>query len=628
MDVNAQLCTGSLGDPVVNISFGSGPNPGAPISASTTNYSYVGNDCPNDGSYTIINSSLGCFGNSWHNVPQDHTPNDVNGYMMLVNASFNPGVFFLDTVKNLCGSTTYEFSAWMLNILKHSACGGSGIKPNISFSIETTTGTVIQTYNTGDIPNLDAPQWNQYGFFFTLPPAVTDLVLRMTNNAPGGCGNDLALDDISFRPCGPKIDAGFVNIIATSDTVNFCITDNKSIQLGGAIQTGFNNPAYQWQLSTDNGNNWADIAGATNGNLTQIFSTAGVFQYRLSSAEAGNIGLARCRVASKPLTVIIDPIPVIGAANTSPVCVGDIIKFSASGGSIYNWTGPNGFTANTDTVRISDAQLSNAGIYNIVVQTKGGCSKQDATTVVVNPNPVPDAGTFTQICAGTSTVLQATGGNKYSWIPILGLSNPAISNPIANPLFTTTYTVIVSNQFNCKASDTVSVIVLKNPLAFAGPDKKIQEGQQVQLDGSTGGDVVSYFWSPVQFMNNPALLTPIVSPTADITYTLHVQSGNGCGTAADDVFVRVFRKINIPNAFSPNGDGINDVWNIDALASYPESTVKVFNRYGQIIFQSNGYLKPWDGTFNGSPLPFGTYYYIIDRKNGFPLSTGWVAIIR
>jgi gliding motility-associated-like protein len=129
-------------------------------------------------------------------------------------------------------------------------------------------------------------------------------------------------------------------------------------------------------------------------------------------------------------------------------------------------------------------------------------------------------------------------------------------------------------------------------------------------------------------MNNPALLTPTVSPTSDITYTLHVQSGNGCGMSTDDVFVRVFKKIDIPNAFSPNGDGINDVWNINALASYPESTVKVFNRYGQIIYQSNGYSKPWDGSFNGSPLPFGTYYYIIDRKNGFPLSTGWVAIIR
>jgi gliding motility-associated-like protein len=326
--------------------------------------------------------------------------------------------------------------------------------------------------------------------------------------------------------------------------------------------------------------------------------------------------------------VIIDPVPVIGAANTSPACVGDIIKFSASGGSIYNWTGPNGFTANTDTVRISNAQLTDAGIYNIVVQTKGGCSKQDATTVIVNPLPLADAGAFTQICAGTSTVLQASGGNNYSWSPILGLSNPGISNPIASPLNTTTYTVIVSNQFHCKASDTVTVIVLKIPLAFAGPDKKILEGQQVQLDGSTGGDVASYFWTPAQFMNNPALLTPTVSPTSDITYTPHVQSGNGCGMSTDDVFVRVFKKIDIPNAFSPNGDGINDVWNINALASYPESTVKVFNRYGQIIYQSNGYSKPWDGSFNGSPLPFGTYYYIIDRKNGFPLSTGWVAIIR
>ncbi len=96
----------------------------------------------------------------------------------------------------------------------------------------------------------------------------------------------------------------------------------------------------------------------------------------------------------------------------------------------------------------------------------------------------------------------------------------------------------------------------------------------------------------------------------------------------DDVFIRVFKKVIIPNAFSPNNDGINDTWKIEALETYPESNVSVFNRYGQVVYHSTGYNKPWDGKLNGIPLPVGTYYYKIDLKNNFSILSGWVLIIR
>ena len=630
--VMSQLCTGSLGDPVVNITFGKGPNPGNPLISVNTNYTYTSSACPNDGSYTIANSTSGCFGNSWHNVTEDHTPGDVNGYMMLVNASFAPGVFYLDTVRDLCGGTTYEFSAWMLNLLRPTACtnnpSGIGIMPNITFNIETVTGTVVQTYSTGDIPSSGGPTWKQYGFYFTLPGGVSDLVLRMINNAPGGCGNDLALDDITFRPCGPKVDAAFVNINGTSDSANFCVTDNKSITISGVVQSGYNNPAFQWQQSTDDGLTWTDIAGATTNNYTNVYSTPGRFMYRMSASEAGNIGIARCRVASNALKVIIDAIPIPQAANSSPVCLGGPVTLTAKDGNQYTWTGPNGFAALTASPSIATTSFADAGKYYVLVKTPGGCSRTDSTTVVINPLPAADAGAGITICENTSTLLQASGGVNYLWTPATGLSNTAIASPIASPLSTTTYTVIVTNQFNCDAKATVTVTVIRKPIANAGPDKKITEGQSIQLDGQADGDPnIAYFWTPAQFINNTSILTPVVNPVNDFIYTLHVLSGNGCGAATDDVFVRVFKKINIPNAFSPNGDGINDVWNIEALETYPESTTQVFNRYGQIIYRSQGYTKPWDGRYNGKPLPFGTYYYIIDRKNNFPLLSGWVMII-
>jgi hypothetical protein len=111
----AQLCQGSLVDPVVNITFGSGSNPGPPL-VNTTNYTYIASDCPNDGYYTIVHSTSNCFGGTWHSVPQDHTPGDINGYMMVVNASYNPGDFFVKTVDGLCPNTTYEFAALIYNL--------------------------------------------------------------------------------------------------------------------------------------------------------------------------------------------------------------------------------------------------------------------------------------------------------------------------------------------------------------------------------------------------------------------------------------------------------------------------------------------------------------------------------
>jgi gliding motility-associated-like protein len=624
----AQLCSGSLGDPVINITFGSGANPGSPLPSASTNYTFTTSTCPNDGSYTVVNSTSGCFSDSWHTVGQDHTPGDANGYFMLVNASVAPGVFFLDTVKNLCSGTTYEFSAWIMNVLKSSACSFNGNRPNIFFSIETVTGTVIQTYNTADILNQSSPQWNQYGFYFTLPAGESNLVMRMVNTAPGGCGNDLALDDITFRPCGPKVDAAFINVSGNNGTVNFCISDNKSITINGAVQTGFTNPAFQWQQSIDNGRTWIDLPGITTNNYSNTFSSFGTFQYRMTAAEAGSIGIARCRVASNILTIVIDSIPKPRAGSSSPVCIGDVVTFNAKDGAQYLWTGPNGFSSASASPSINSAVLADAGKYYVTVTTTGGCVNNDSTVVSVNPLPVADAGQDNSFCEGNSIVLQASGGSAYAWAPVTGLSSAAVSNPVASPAVTTTYIVAVSSQFGCKASDTVRITVLVKPVADAGPDKKMSEGQTIQLTGTAGGDVTNYFWTPNQYINDISSLTPMVSPTSDLIYTLHVASGNGCGIATDEVKVRVFKKIIIPNAFSPNGDGINDRWIIEALDTYPESTTEVFNRWGQVVFRSRGYPIAWNGTFNGAPLPVGAYYYIIDRKNDFPVLSGWIMIVR
>jgi gliding motility-associated-like protein len=94
------------------------------------------------------------------------------------------------------------------------------------------------------------------------------------------------------------------------------------------------------------------------------------------------------------------------------------------------------------------------------------------------------------------------------------------------------------------------------------------------------------------------------------------------------MFITVLKKPGVPNTFSPNGDGIHDRWEIKYLDTYPGATVEIYNRYGQLVFKSTGYTKSWDGTYNGKPVPVGTYYYIVNPKNGRKQMSGYVDIIR
>jgi gliding motility-associated-like protein len=192
----------------------------------------------------------------------------------------------------------------------------------------------------------------------------------------------------------------------------------------------------------------------------------------------------------------------------------------------------------------------------------------------------------------------ATGG-----IPALTAPTPS-----TNAVGPTTYYVSQLNLPNCE-SDRVAIVVDINPLPIvnAGVDKTIFAGQSITLNGSATG-ALSYLWTPILVSNT---LTPNVSPLNDITYTLTASSDKGCD-ATDDVAITVLKDLVIPNSFSPNGDGINDKWVLKNVEQYKNCGIEIFNRYGQQIFKSNGYLKPWDGTINGKPLPVGTYYYILN----------------
>ncbi len=620
----AQVCNGSLGDPVVNVNFGSGSNPGSSLQSATTTYSFTFSNCPNDGSYTVVNSTAGCFGNSWHTVPEDHTPNDANGYMMLVNASVTPGDFYVDTVKNLCANTTYEFAAWIINVLLPGSCSPNPILPKLVFNIETTAGIVLGTYSTGDIPAASDPTWKQYGLFFTTPANTNDVVIRLTNEAPGGCGNDVALDDITFRACGPTV---LLSGSSNQTSFDLCSGTPANIMLTATIGNGYSSPTYQWQESIDNGLNWSFIAGANTTSYLFNKSNKGAYQYRLLVADGTNILITSCRVASNVITLTLHDKPVVSASNNGPFCENTPATLAASGGATYSWTGPGGFTSTLSTpsfIAISNA----AGQYDVIVTDQYGCTNTSSTVVAVNPQPVATVSSDISFCEGGSATLNAGGGNAYLWSPATGLSDVASPSPVASPADTTTYRVIVTSANNCADTATVTVNILKKPVAHAGQDKLLLKGQSVVLDGIVTGSDVDYSWSPSLFLDNALLLTPRTTPPSDILYTLTAFSNVGCGISTDDVFVNVYNDIFIPKAFSPNNDGLNDTWHIEALGVFPNAKVIVYNRYGQVVFESTAATKDWDGTFKNTALATGAYAYVLDLKNNLPIRKGMVMIVR
>jgi gliding motility-associated-like protein len=141
------------------------------------------------------------------------------------------------------------------------------------------------------------------------------------------------------------------------------------------------------------------------------------------------------------------------------------------------------------------------------------------------------------------------------------------------------------------------------------------------------GNNVSFLWTPATYLDNTTIASPVCAAEDDITYTLQLTGIGGC-TASDKIAILVLKPPHPPNAFSPNGDGVNDTWQIKYLDRYPDATVEVYDRYGQLVFQAINYTTPWDGKYKGKYVGIGTYYYIINPKNGRQTISGSVTLLK
>jgi hypothetical protein len=185
--------------PAITIHFGAGSVADINIS-SLSNYDRVGSSCPSDGHYTYTDYTSDCFRGDWLTLEEDHTPGDASGNMLLVNSSYTTGTFFSTTLNSLKSGTSYEFGVWMMNVCRISDKCPFPLLPDIVIRLQTPSGKTVAQFGTGEIARREAPHWTQYRALFTTE-SETSLILVMSNNNPGGCGNDFALDDITLREC-------------------------------------------------------------------------------------------------------------------------------------------------------------------------------------------------------------------------------------------------------------------------------------------------------------------------------------------------------------------------------------------------------------------------------------------
>jgi gliding motility-associated-like protein len=551
-------------------------------------------------------------------------------------------------------------------------------------------------------------------------------------------GNDFAIDDITFRACGPVTTASF-NQTLSVDTLKICA--DTSVTIYGTVFTGYTSPNYLWQSSADSGKTWTDIP---NSNALHILVNASAltqknYIYRMMTAEGTNISSPNCRVASNIVLLIVNPLPQ-GKLSGENICIGDnaVLAFTSTGTQpfniIYN-IGTNNYTQsnlNNNSTFPTPYQLTDTTIFNLFsVTDANGCVDTINATTAINVDPIPQGGiTGSTVCAGDSAsiiftsssgaspfeVLLSDGTNTNTYYGIISgtafkilptfntgvidlvsitdengngctrtngfTSSSATINVIPSPqvqfdsipqvcidqpsfiineakeisgaggqgIFTgvgidasgnfspsvsgagdhkITYTFTSAN--GCVDSASRHAVVNPLPVVNAGQDIITCIGFPVKLN-VTGAS--SYLWSPSFGLDDATKANPVATLDTTTTFIVKGTDASGC-FAKDTITVNISTKgivsFQVPNAFTPNNDGVNDCFGIRNWgADITVQEFKIYNRWGQLIFSTTNPSDCWNGTFKGAKQDPGGYPYVIKAISpcGNINRTGIVLLIR
>jgi gliding motility-associated-like protein len=360
--------------------------------------------------------------------------------------------------------------------------------------------------------------------------------------------------------------------------------------------------------------------GVLNGNTTADFvaDKTGKYKVEASSCEGSWVSTKEIQI-----DIVQLPMPVI-TADKPAYCIGDNAKLSISIPPNPTYT-INWFKDNlpvTTNKNLSTLITNIAGNYTVSVVNNDAnsdgtfCSQiSTAQSLTFNPPPVVSIEKIvkTTLCEGQTVDLKAnyTGGTiKWS----TGESDAQISVTTSG-----TYKATVTSPSGCQVDATIDVTFLPNPL-FNVKDTTLCAYKQQTITLTAPGGFTGYSW-------NGKAGTQSFQVASPQTVSLAVTDANGCQATKEIHITDQCPEVWIPNTFTPNNDGINDTWTIEGVGNDLTVIVKVYNRYGAIVYESKGYATAWNGEYRGKKLPTATYYYIITTKNGKQKFSGPVTII-
>ncbi|RPD50687.1 PKD domain-containing protein [Paracnuella aquatica] len=383
----------------------------------------------------------------------------------------------------------------------------------------------------------------------------------------------------------PDLKLGF------KDTL-ICSIDTLQLRASGA-------GTYQWTATNGSGR-ILDAATAT----PRVFPQDTTF-YKVTLTEKTCVATDTVRVAVLPFITVQLP------ADTS-ICRGDSIQLLPQSRALqYQWTPATGM--DNATARNPMVAPNVTTSYRVTANL-GRCQDEATMVVKVAPYPQAFAGRDTLICYDTDVRLQGDMvASAFRWNPSSTLTPANSLLPLARPLQPTAYVLTVSDTLGCpkEVSDTVLVGVVPRIFADAGRDTAVVAGQPLQLQAS-GGD--AYQWSPLFGLNNPDIANPVAlldRETETITYRVSVER-DGC-YATDSIKVVVYKlgaDILVPSAFSPNGDGRNDVLKPILVGMKSLTEFQVYNRWGQLVYSTRTAGQGWDGRIGGSAQGSGVYVFL------------------
>lgn len=436
----------------------------------------------------------------------------------------------------------------------------------------------------------------------TATPASTTTYTVVGKDA-NGCV-DTARTKVSINPL-PNVNAG--------PDRSICKLNSTQLQATGAN-------TYVWSPST--GLSCVNCANP-------IASPTVATNYVVTGTDGNN--------CSKSDTVLVGifPQPVVSAGADKRICFGTTTQLQATGAMTYIWSPSYALSCIPCPNPI--AKPSNDITYTVVGTDANGCVDSGKVKISVTQLKPITIGKNDSVCQGESAQLTASGGDSYRWSPGATLNDSTSASPIASPVVTTSYTVMIK-QGDC-FGDTGKVTVVVNPVPTinAGPDQHIIAGSWVQLSTkATHTDF--YLWTPATDLNCFDCSAPIATPKETITYKVKATNKYGC-TASDDVTIYVTcdnSQIFLANTFTPNGDGNNDLFYPQGKGINVVQRFRIYSRWGELLYEAqniqlNDETKGWDGTFKGEQLKPDVYVYILDAVcyNGSPMQIkGDISLIR